>query len=127
MVLLIMLDTLKRYLFDGARPIDRTMMIVELLVLLFVAYEAIVLFADRRREKRRLRDEEKGLEKFDPVVQEELKVFVLEGSVPRDSSLETIKKSNPAIICRDMVGPFIMPEHKQSLRKWALKNRKRET
>src|ERR1039457_5161357 len=77
-VLLIMLDTLKRYLFDGARPIDRTMMIVELLVLLFVAYEAIVLFADRRREKRRLRDEEKCLEKFDPVVQEELKVFVLE-------------------------------------------------
>jgi len=53
-VLLIMLDTLRRLFFGGAKPIDRTMLVIEVLVLGVIAYETISAIWRKRTVHKRL-------------------------------------------------------------------------
>src|SRR5439155_22900481 len=76
----IMLDTIRRCFLGGARPIDKTMLIVEIPLLIFVCYEACVLFVDRRRDKRRIR--RKGLENLPSAVLNAFRQLILGGSGP---------------------------------------------
>lgn len=55
---LIMLDTLRR-IFEGTRPIDTIMLIIELLVLLLIAYEVWAGIQARRQERKRKKEVEK--------------------------------------------------------------------
>jgi hypothetical protein len=119
-----MLDAIRRCLFGGARPIDRTMLIVEVWVLIFVCYEACVLFINRRREKRRIAEEESGLENLPPTVLDDFREFILGGPAPSDAAWEAVNRNNPEIVGRDFVGWFIVKEHKRSLKKWARKTRR---
>jgi hypothetical protein len=51
--LLIMWYTLKRIFFDGGRPIDYTMLVIEGLVLALIAYEVVIGIKERRKTKHR--------------------------------------------------------------------------
>lgn len=48
-VAVIMLDTIRRFLFEGARPIDRTMLFIELAVLLVIVYAEVKAFRYDKR------------------------------------------------------------------------------
>jgi hypothetical protein len=60
--MVVMLDAvcrINRFLFDGARPIDRTILVVDLLVLLVIAAEAIreLRLARKARKRQKIIDE----------------------------------------------------------------------
>jgi len=116
MCLLIVLA--KHLLSDSYTPFDRG---VEIGVFLLILYEVVMTSKDRWQTRRRLQQEEAGLDELSPDVQEELKRFVLGGPQPKDSSLAAIKEKAPDIIERRYVGPVVANDHKDSLRKWAAK------
>jgi hypothetical protein len=119
-VILIMLDTLRRFSESVAYSIS--MWAMELVVLALIAYEATVLFIGRRREKRILREEEEGLDNLEPVMLEEFRSFILGGPPPSEQTWAAFKKNNREIVGRDyVIGWVIMKEHKQSLKEWAKK------
>ncbi len=53
-----MLDTIRR-MFADMRPIDTAMLIIEVLVLLLIAYEVVIGIKVRRKERKRKNEIEK--------------------------------------------------------------------
>lgn len=124
-MLLITLDTFRRTLFGEARPIDMTMLIIELLVLLLILAEFVRGMWTDRANRRELREEISGLT---PEETDGLMNWILSGDLPNDGSvvraiaargLTEVREFGGLVIARDSRYPL--------LKRWAKKRSKRRS
>jgi hypothetical protein len=93
-----------------------------LVIVVITVSTAVVALVRWISHKRRLKDEQKGLNTLSRELQEELAETILTNRIIRWELVLIIRENSPLILCRDSeVGWSIAPEHKTSLKKWAKK------
>jgi hypothetical protein len=110
---------------SDARTIDVWMLFIELGILLLMVLGilwGVPAWLDKRKEEKAL---QQRLASLSPRVAESLSQLVLQGMNPNDEIARTLTRFPTPIIERDFtMGWRILPEHKKSVQKWALKNQK---
>ncbi|MGA2183830.1 MAG: hypothetical protein ABSH47_12435 [Bryobacteraceae bacterium] len=123
-VLLIMLDTLKR-VFGDAKPIDVWMLVIELLVLLLILVEFVWSGIDRYRKwrasKERRQEIEERLGALSPSEADALAAFSLRGQRPSSSDALSLAQRPSLIERHAFTGWCLVEEHKRFVKKWAKK------
>jgi hypothetical protein len=129
LVIVIMLDTIRRWLFRDARPIDTAMLVVELLVLAIILAEFVWKICEWLGSQRKAKKEiELRLNFLNISDANSLSHWILEGLLPPDDKCRyfaTEDEHGPALVERDYVhGWVISPRYKGEMKKWAKKRTK---
>lgn len=111
-----MLDAVKRLLLDGARPIDRTILVVDLLVLLVILGEWIRSeIRERRAETRERAAEQRRLKAEERAEEIKKRIAILQGMMREG---RVVQDSVP-----DINNPMRAAEWRNSVHIWTEKTR----
>lgn len=120
-----MLDTLRRILLgDEVRPIDVTMLVVELLVLLLIFAEFVWQVAKAFRKWREDKQYEseiiRSLSTLDVATTDALKRLLLHGTQPPDEIGQALQgRMYFSLIERDFTGWKVRKQNRKFLERWA--------